>query len=598
MTYQVFLFKSLIMNQMGRILLFLMLAISAKLFAQAPVENYPVDPASEEQPGVPKGEILKFTFDQSKIFPGTWREYWVYVPAQYNPAQAACVYVNQDGIQWKAPTVFDNLIHKQEMPVTIGVFVMHGRVRAANSTEALDRFNRSFEYDGLGDAYVRFILDEILPEVEKQKTSDGRSIRLSKNGNDRAIGGSSSGAVCAFTAAWERPDAFTRVFSAIGTYVGLRGADHYPTLIRKYEPKPIRIYLQDGSNDNNIYAGDWWMANQAMFRALDFAGYEVMARWGEGAHNGRHGTALFPEAMRYLWKDWPRAFTQGSSKNQMISDLIIQGEGWELAGEGYQYSEGPAAGQSGEVYFQDIPGNVTYRVDVDGKLSAVNTDSKNAAGGKFGKDGSRYEITRKTRSVVRIDPQGKRQEVASGFEGNDMTMSFTGNIYVTVPDGREKPGSLWLIKPDGQKILADQGLIFPNGVALSPDQTLLYVAESMTHWIWSYQIRHDGTLTNKQRFGWLHVRDTEDYAWADGLTCDRDGRIYVATRSGIQILDQAGRVTVILPTPNGAASNVAFGGKDFNMLYVTANDKVYRRKLNAKGANNWDVPNKPAAPRL
>src|ERR1043166_2062647 len=186
----------------------------------------------------PKGDVFHFTFDQSKIFPGTTRDVAVYVPKQYDPAKPACVYVNQDGIQWKAPEVFDRLIAAKEMPVTIGVFVVHGRVKAP-SKEALDRFNRSYEYDGLGDAYARFLLEEILPEVEKKTAPDGRAIHLSKDGNDRAIGGSSSGAICAFTAAWERPDAFRRVFSAVGTYVGLRGGNVYPTLIRKDEPKPI-----------------------------------------------------------------------------------------------------------------------------------------------------------------------------------------------------------------------------------------------------------------------------------------------------------------------------------------------------------------------
>src|SRR5260221_14355060 len=156
-------------------------------FAQQPVENYTVDSAIVEHAGIPKGEILKFTFDQSKIFPGTWREYWVYIPAQYKPDKPACVYINQDGIQWKAPTVFDNLIYKNEMPVTIGVFVTPGKVLADSGTNSLNRFNRSFEYDGLGDSYARFILTEILPEVEKKTTSDGRAIHLSKSGNDRAI---------------------------------------------------------------------------------------------------------------------------------------------------------------------------------------------------------------------------------------------------------------------------------------------------------------------------------------------------------------------------------------------------------------------------
>src|SRR5690349_7943672 len=288
---------------------------TSTLFAQAPTENYPVDSASIEQKGVPKGEVMKFTFDQSGIFPGTWREYWVYVPAQYRSDKPACVYVNQDGIQWNAPTVFDNLIHRKEMPVTIGVFVAPGRVMPDSNTSALARFNRSFEYDGLGGAYAQFILNELLPEVEKQKTTDGRVIRLSKSGNDRAIGGSSSGAICAFTAAWEYPNEFSRVFSAIGTYVGLRGGDRYPVLIRKYEPKPIRVFLQDGANDNNSYGGDWWKANEMMERSFIFAGYEVNHVWGEGGHNGKQATALFPDAMRWLWKNWPTPVAKGNSKN-------------------------------------------------------------------------------------------------------------------------------------------------------------------------------------------------------------------------------------------------------------------------------------------
>jgi enterochelin esterase-like enzyme len=157
----------------------------------------------------------------------------------------------------------------------------------------------------MGDQYVRFLLEELLPDVEKKTATDGRAIVLSKDGNDRAIGGSSSGAIAAFTAAWERPNAFRRVFSSIGTYVGLRGGNDYTTLVRKFEPKPLRIFLQGGSADLNIYAGDWWMVNQEMQRALAFAGYEVQHVWGEGGHDGKHATAIFPDAMRFLWKGWP-----------------------------------------------------------------------------------------------------------------------------------------------------------------------------------------------------------------------------------------------------------------------------------------------------
>ena len=259
---------------------------------------------------VPKGDVTKYTFEDSKIFPGTTRDYWVYVPKQYDPSKPACLHVNQDGIQFNAPAVFDELIAKKEIPVVIGVFIMHGRVKAP-SGQALDRFNRSYEYDDLGDNYARFLIEELLPEVEKKTTSDGRPIHFSKKGDDRCIAGSSSGAIAAFTAAWERPDSFHRVFSSIGTYVGLRGGNVYPTLIRKYEPKPIRIFLQDGSGDLNIYGGDWWQANQEMERAFTFAGYEVNHSWGTGGHNGRDATKVFPEAIRWLWKDWPAPVKAG-----------------------------------------------------------------------------------------------------------------------------------------------------------------------------------------------------------------------------------------------------------------------------------------------
>jgi gluconolactonase len=585
---------------MKKLLLFVGLLSQVVLFAQQPVEKYPVDSASVEHAGVPKGEILKFTFDQSKIFPGTWREYWIYVPAQYKGDKPACVYINQDGIQWKAPTVFDNLIYKNEMPVTIGVFITPGRVLADSGSNALNRFNRSFEYDGLGDAYARFILNEILPEVEKKKTSDGRAIRLSKNGNDRAIGGSSSGAICAFTAAWEHPEEFSRVFSAIGTYTGLRGGDRYPILVRKYEPKPIRIFLQDGSNDLNIYAGDWWKVNEMMERSLTFAGYEVNHAWGEGGHSGNQGTAIFPDIMRWLWKDWPKPITKGNSKNQFLTDLLIPGEEWELVGQGYQFTEGTAANAKGEVYYQDIPTSKTYKVGLDGKLTTLNVDAKRASGTWFGADGKRYTVAGGTKQLLSYDVNEKETVVADSISGNDLVIAKNGNIYVTSPDGSTRPGKLYLIRPNGEKVIVDDGLKFPNGVTLSPDQTQLYATESASHWVWIYKIKPDGTLTYKQRYGWLHVPDTEENAWPDGIRCDTAGRMFVATKMGIQILDQLGRVNAIIPAPasNAQTSNVCFGGADFNILYVSAGDKVFRRKLKTQGANTFIAPRKPANPRM
>ena len=569
-------------------------------------DDYEPGPDSKPQPGVPKGEVLKFSFASSKIFPGTYRDYWIYVPAQYSPAQPACLYVNQDGIQWQAPTVFDNLIHKKEMPVTIGVFVMHGRVRATDTNAALDRFNRSYEYDGLGDNYVRFLLEELLPDVARQNTTDGRPIRFSTNANDHAIGGSSSGAICAFTAAWERPDAFSRVFSAIGTYVGLRGGDRYPTLIRKYEPKPLRIFLQDGASDLNIYAGDWWMANQMMERALTFAGYEVNHTWGDGGHSGKQGATIFPDVMRWLWKDWPQPAKTGQSKNAALEALLVPGEEWQLVTGNYSFSDGPAANAKGEVFFNttilyhnNTRTNKTCQIGLDGKLTHYLADTKRASGQAFGPDGMLYAVTSDAK-IGAYDPHGKMNEVADGIVGNDLVVGHNGNIYVTDNSGSNSnaPSKVWLIKTGGGKQIVDTSLRFANGITLSPDQTLLYVADSRSHWVYSFQIQTDGTLTAKQKYFWLHVPDGEDDAGADGLRVDRDGRLYVATRLGIQVCDQAGRVQCILTTPNGKVSNLCFGGENFDTLFATCGDKIFKRKLKVQGANAWAAPIHPAQPRL
>src|SRR5437879_1672890 len=418
-------------------------------------DNYQPGPDSKPQAGVPKGEILKFTFDKSKIFPGTTRDYSVYVPAQYQPDKPACVYVQQDGIRFAAPTVFDNLIHKKEVPIIIAVFVAPGIVNAADGNTALGRFNRSYEYDGLGDAYARFLLDELLPDVETRKTSDGRAIRFSHDGNDRAIGGESSGAIAAFTAAWEKPGAFSRVFSAI----------------------------------------------------------------------------------------------------------LVSGEGWRLASEGHKFVEGPAVNAKGEVFFNDVTNSKTYKIGLDNEVTEFIADSKRGNGNAFGPDGRLYAVAMGEKKVFAYDADRKPTTIADGWVGNDITVAHNGNVYVTNPpaDNENAPSKVWLIKPNGERIVVDTGLKYANGVTLSPDQTLLYVADYRSHWVYSYLIKADGTLDDKQRFYWLHVPDTSDQSNADGIRVDRDGRLYVATNMGIQVCDQAGRVQCIIPTPNGRLSNFKIG---------------------------------------
>ena len=190
--------------------------------------------------------------------------------------------------------------------------------------------------------------------------------------------------------------------------------------------------------------------------------------------------------------------------------------------------------------------------------------------------------------------------MADSIGGNDVVVAKNGNIYITVPDGSARPGKLYLVRPNGEKIVVDDGLKFPNGATLSPDQTQLYATESASHWVWIYKIKPDGTLTHKQRYGWLHVPDTEENAWSDGLKCDTAGRVYVATRTGIQVMDQLGRVNAIIPAPpaNSQTSNVCFGGPEFNILYVSAGDKVFRRKLKTRGVNTFADPVKSVSPRM
>ncbi len=281
------------------------------LLALAPVaraaDDYKLGPDSVPHDGVPKGTVTKHRWEASNVYPGTVRDYWVYVPAEYKPdGPPACVMVFQDGGnyqnpngQFRVPVVFDNLIHKGEMPVTVGVFVNPGEFPVGDPKRK-GRSNRSFEYDTLSDQYARFLESEILPEV-------GKSVKLRADAAGRAICGISSGGICAFTAAWERPDLFSKVLSHVGSFTNIRHGDQYPGLIRKTEHKPIRVFLQDGSGDLDNLFGSWPLANQQMAAALKFAGYDYQFVYGDGGHNGKHGGAILPDSLRWLWRNTPPA---------------------------------------------------------------------------------------------------------------------------------------------------------------------------------------------------------------------------------------------------------------------------------------------------
>jgi sugar lactone lactonase YvrE/enterochelin esterase-like enzyme len=572
-------------------------ALGFQLAAQD--NDYRLGPDSQWNPAVPHGTVVKRTFvaGPTSIFPGTVRDYWIYVPKQYDGKKAACLMVFQDGGgyiptngTWRATIVFDNLIAKGEMPVTIGVFANPGVVPSLYGTNALPRFNRSYEYDGLGDNFARFLGEELLPEVQKQYL-------ITPDPNGRAIGGSSSGAICAFTAAWERPDLFRRVFSTIGTYVGLRGGNSYPVLIRKTEPKPLRVFLQDGYNDQNIYGGNWWIANQDMYSALQFAGYEVDKVWGNGGHDGKQGGSIFPDAMRWLWKGYPAPVKAGLASSQpAATNLLIAGEGWQLLSQGYKLASGLCSDAAGEVYFADGEQSRVFKIAFDGSVTVARTDTGGAQDLAVLPDGTIVASQPgQTRLVSYGGPRDERI-IATGTGVKSVAAAHTGIIYFTDPATH----SIKRIENNGSVTALDAGIEFPSGLCLSPDQSLLFVSDLVGQFVYSFQIQPDGLLANKQPYVHLHLTDNPRGSGADGMCVDSLGRLYVASRMGIQVLDQAGRVTGIIstPEPDAWSTDICFGGKARNELYLCAGDKVWRRRTKAQGLAPNALPVVPPAPRL
>jgi enterochelin esterase-like enzyme len=286
-----------------------------------PVPNpdvyYKLGPDSLPQDGVPRGEVRgPFTLT-SEAYPGTQHTYWAYVPAQYDPKVPASLMVLNDGQAFKymdgdvrAPNVFDNLIYRREIPVMIGVFINPGRrpeqPEPTPSNWGDRDTNRPAEYNSLDDKYARVVVDELLPALKKD-------YNVASDPERRGIGGASSGAIAAFTVAWERPDEFRKVLSIVGSFTNLRGGHAYTDIVRKSEKKPLRIYLQDGRNDNRGVGRegkydetrDWFFQNVRLMRALSEKGYDLNYTWGIGRHGQKQGGAIFPDMMRWLWRDQP-----------------------------------------------------------------------------------------------------------------------------------------------------------------------------------------------------------------------------------------------------------------------------------------------------
>ena len=563
--------------------------------------------------GAPAGKLIAHANWASKVMTNTVRDWWVYVPKQYDAKKAANVMVFQDGHDyvnpngnWRVPVVFDNLIAKGEMPVTIAILINPGHDSAkprGKSPWAVS--NRSFEYDSLGDRYARMLIEEILPAV-------GKDFNLTTDPADRAISGASSGGICAFTVAWERPDQFRKVLSTIGSFTHLRGGYDYPALLRKSERRPIRVYLEDTSGDVDNPFGSWPLANQQMHAALKYMGYDVRFDWAEGyGHNSQHGGSLFPEALKWLWRAeaaMPAIVTKGDLGGDLtLHRLLLPGEDWQLVAEGLGFADGPCADAQGNFYFCDMRAPAIYRVAPDGKKTKL--IDQPASGLKFGPDGRLYACQGTKKRIVAFElPGGKETVIAEDVQPNDLVVSRKGHLYFTETGKKQ---ITFVNSKTGEKKAVDVGITAPNGITLSPDQGTLAVSDYRGENVWAFRVEADGGLSAKAPY--MTVRTEVDIAvqtpavrdpvyktasGGDGMTSDTIGRYYVATALGVQVFDPTGRMCGVLTKPSEKGmTSCGFGGEKMDWLYVTCGDKIFRRHVQATGALFFtpatvNVPNK------
>ncbi len=553
-------------------------------------------PDAIAQDDVPKGTVEKMEPWESKIFPGTTRDWAVYVPAQYKSEEPAALMIFQDGERmrdingrWRIPTVFDNLIARGDMPPTIAVFLNPGQDKSKPSKKG-KHSNRSFEYDSLGDRYVSFLLEEIIPEVGKRYTISG-------DPEMHAIGGSSSGAICAFTAAWERTDYFRKVFSSVGSFTNLRGGDFYPAQVRKTEPKPIRVYMADTSGDVDNAFGSWPWSNQRMASALNYMGYDTRFDWAEGyAHNADYGSARFPDAMKWLWRKEAHAGvldTRGDLGGDLtLLNLLIPSESWELVADNLGFADALCSDKEGNLYFCDMRAPAVIRISAaDGTKTEIAKES--VSGLEFNPDGTLlYACQGSKNRVISINPvTGEVKTVAEDVKPNDLAVTSDGFILFT-DTGKSQ---VTRINPQtGEVTAVDTGITKPNGIALSNDGGTLAVSDYGGTHTWTFRVNAGGVLDAKMPTmpmrlaidpkGEFRFNEPPPYvsvARGDGMAVDKAGRYYVTSDLGVQVFDPTGRPCGVLPKVDKGQplTTCMLAGSDHSTLYIAHGKKIYRRKL-------------------
>jgi gluconolactonase len=572
--------------------------------------DYPLGPDSQSQSGVPKGSVATYELQAGKFYPGTPHTYSIYVPARYDAAKPTAVMIFLDGAAFlsdkvRVPVVFDNLIAKHDLPPLIGIFVNPGTLPAI-SDQSQNRVERIFEYDSLSDRYSRFLLEELIPAVAKK-------YNLSNDPNDRALCGLSTGAVGAFMAAWNRPDQFHRVLSFIGTYVAMKGADALPALIRKTEPKPLRIFLQDGKNDHIVpaepygtyFAGSWPINNQVMFEALESAGYDAKLEMGDGGHDMEQPASIMPDALRWLWRGYPDAIVvhepaamsqPGWDPRGKVYSVVSVDKPWEQIGGSYGSVAGPTGDRDGNVFFSDPIANRIYKADPNGKVTLFRDHSKGVRALRVGPDGRLYASQPALKRIVSYGPEGDEKGVTQNVEANDIAITAQSTLYIADAVHKtigyiDKKGRIRTVY-DGGEIAA------PSWLALSPDQTMLIVTDGQARFAWSFQITPDGSLTNGEPFYRLEMPEAGWMSGVQGVMEDSAGQVYFATPLGIQFCEANGRVAGILnPPEHGNSGGLAFAGKDLNWLLLAEGGKLFRRSVKVAGVA-VDTPTKPPKPPL
>ncbi len=570
----------------------LTLSVASALHA----DPWQLHPDAVEHASVPHGTVQKMAPWTSKIFPGTVHDWSVYIPAQIKSGEEVALMVFQDGHDylspqghWRAPVVFDNLIARGDMPPTIAVFINPGHDATKPAPPSpWKNSNRSLEYDSLGDRYARFLTEEILPELQK-------SWKISPNPEMRALCGASSGGICAFTVAWEKPDSFRKVLSTIGSFVNLRGGNAYPYLIRKTEQKPLRVFLQDSSGDLDNAFGNWPIANQQMAAALKYMGYDVQFDFTEGyGHNSDRGGSIFPDALKWLWRKEKASSIVETSEDLRgdltLLKLLLPGESWKVVAENLGFADGPCSDAEGNFYFSDMKAPAVYKIALDGSRTKLSDEG--VSGLKFGPDGLLYACQGSKKRVISINVQdGEVREIATGLQPNDLAVTAEGHIYITETGTQQvtfidpKTGAVWV---------ADHGINGPNGIALSPDGGTLAVSDYKGEFVWAFRVEPNGTLTAKEPY--MSMRLPVDYkgefksgeappylpaSKGDGMATDWRGRYYVTSALGIQVFDPTGRLCGVLdkPQPHMPLTSCTLAGAQGDTLFVTNGDKIFSRKL-------------------